>query len=56
MTSKERKALAEEEARAIVARLRKSNERAEKNGTTPRVDETEYQGLEKVVARKLLRT
>ncbi len=54
MTKKERKALAEDEAKMIVARLRKSNERASKNGT-PSVEEAEYRSLEKVMARKLLR-
>ena len=54
MTTKEQMTLAEEEARAIVARLRKSNERAAKRGA-PRVDDAQYEVLEKLVARKLLR-
>lgn len=52
MTHKERKTLASEEAKAIVARLRQSNEKAARRGA-PTVEEAEYRELERVMARKL---
>ena len=52
MTDDQRKQLASEEAKALVAQLRESNERAVKNGA-PRVEESAYSSLQRVVARKL---
>jgi hypothetical protein len=52
MTDKERKTLASEEAKALVARLRESNERAARSGA-PRMDESDYSNLHRVVTRKL---
>jgi hypothetical protein len=52
MTEKQRRALASEEAKARVARLRESNERAARSGA-PRVDDSEYSNLQRVVTRKL---
>jgi hypothetical protein len=52
MTEAERRAQASEEARDLVAQLRKSNERAAKRGA-PEVDESVYRALQAVVTRKL---
>lgn len=54
MTQTQRKELARERARTLVARLQKSNEReAAKSGSeAPKVD---YKDLERVMTRKLLR-
>jgi hypothetical protein len=52
MTEGQRKTLASEEAKALVARLRESNERAAKSGA-PRMKESEYRALQGVVTRKL---
>ena len=52
MTEDERKALASDEARDLVAQLRKSTERAAKRGA-PEVDESVYRALQAVVTRKL---
>jgi hypothetical protein len=52
MTEDERRALASEEARDLVAQLRKSNERAAKRGA-PEVDESVYRTLQAIVTRKL---
>ena len=52
MTEKQRRTLASEEAKALVARLRASNERAAKRGA-PRMEESEYSNLQRVVTRKL---
>ena len=52
MTEKQRRTLASEEAKALVARLRESNERAAKRGA-PRMEESDYSNLQRVVTRKL---
>ncbi len=52
VTAKQRRSLASEEAKALVARLRESNERAARSGA-PRVDEAEYRTLQRVITRKL---
>jgi hypothetical protein len=52
MTEDERRALASEEAKDLVAQLRKSNERAAKRGAPP-VDESVYRTLQAIVTRKL---
>ena len=52
MTNEQRRTLASEEAKALVARLRKSNERAARSGA-PLVEESEYSSLQRVVTRKL---
>jgi hypothetical protein len=52
MTEEQRRTLASEEAKALVARLRKSNERAAKGGA-PRMDDSEYSNLQRVITRKL---
>jgi hypothetical protein len=52
MTEDERRALAGEEAKDLVAQLRKSNERAAKRGA-PEVDESVYRTLQAIVTRKL---
>ena len=52
MTEEQRRALASEEARDLVARLRRSNERAAKRGA-PQLDESVYRTLQGVVTRKL---
>jgi hypothetical protein len=52
MTDKQRKTLASEEAKALVARLRASNERAASKGA-PRLTESDYSNLQRVVSRKL---
>ena len=54
MTDNERKELAREGAKQVVARLRASNERAAKNGG-PRVDDAQYSRLQQVLTRKLQR-
>jgi hypothetical protein len=53
VTEKERRMLASEEAKALVARLRESNERATARGGAPRMDDSEYSNLQRVVTRKL---
>jgi hypothetical protein len=46
--------MASEEAKALVARLRESNDRAAKSGGgAPRMEESEYSNLQRVVSRKL---
>ena len=55
MTDNERKTLAREQAKSIVAALRASNEQAAKKGA-PKVDEASYRSLQGVVTRKLLRS
>lgn len=52
MTHEQRKTLASEEARSLVARLRESNERAAVRGA-PRLDESDYSNLQRVITRKL---
>lgn len=52
MTDKERRTLASEEAKALVARLRESNERAATGGA-PRMNDSEYSNLQRIVTRKL---
>jgi hypothetical protein len=52
MTEKQRRTSATEEAKALVARLRESNERAARSGA-PRMDESDYSNLQRVVTRKL---
>jgi hypothetical protein len=52
VTQNQRRTLASEEAKALVARLRESNERAVRSGA-PRMDESEYSNLQRVVTRKL---
>ena len=52
MTEDERRALAGEEAKDLVAQLRKSNERAAKRGA-PEVEESVYRTLQAIVTRKL---
>ena len=52
MTEEQRRTLASEEAKALVARLRESNERAARRGA-PRLDESDYSNLQRVVTRKL---
>jgi hypothetical protein len=52
VTDDQRRSLASEEAKALVARLRESNERAAKRGA-PRMEESEYSNLQRVVTRKL---
>jgi hypothetical protein len=52
MTEKQRRILASEEAKALVARLRESNERAARSGA-PRMDESDYSNLRRIVTRKL---
>jgi hypothetical protein len=52
MTDNQRKTLASEEAKALVARLRASNERAASKGV-PRLTESDYSNLQRVVTRKL---
>jgi hypothetical protein len=52
MTEKQRRTLASEEAKALVARLRESNERAARRGA-PRLEESDYSNLQRVVTRKL---
>jgi hypothetical protein len=52
VTDDQRRMLASEEAKALVARLRASNERAAKRGA-PRVEESEYSNLQRVMTRKL---
>jgi hypothetical protein len=54
VTDKERRALASEQAKALVAQLRESNERAAKRGA-PQVDEAEYRTLQRVITQKLRR-
>jgi hypothetical protein len=54
VTDSDRKRIAREEAKAVVARLRESNEQAVRNGA-PRVDEAQYPHLQRVLTRKLLR-
>jgi hypothetical protein len=53
VTEKERRTLASEEAKALVARLRESNERATARRGAPRMDDSEYSNLQRVVTRKL---
>ncbi len=54
MTEEQRKTMASEEAKALVARLRESNDRAAKSGGgAPRMEESEYSNLQRVVSRKL---
>lgn len=55
MTQRERKTIAQREAKQLVARLRASNKRAARSGA-PIVDEAHYRELERVMTRKLLRT
>jgi len=52
VTGDQRKTQASEEAKALVARLRESNERAAKKGA-PRMEESEYSNLQRVMTRKL---
>jgi hypothetical protein len=52
VTDDQRRMLASEEAKALVARLRASNERAAKRGA-PRMEESEYSNLQRVMTRKL---
>jgi hypothetical protein len=52
MTDKQRKTLASDEAKALVAQLRASNERAASKGA-PRLQESDYSNLQRVVTRKL---
>jgi hypothetical protein len=52
MTDKQRKTIASEEAKALVAWLRESNERATKTGG-PRMKESDYSNLQRVMTRKL---
>jgi hypothetical protein len=52
VTEKQRRTLASEEAKALVARLRESNERAARRGA-PRMDESDYSNLQRIVTRKL---
>jgi hypothetical protein len=52
VTADQRRHQASEEAKALVARLRASNERAAKRGAPP-VEESEYSSLQRVMTRKL---
>ena len=52
MTADQRRHQASEEAKALVARLRESNERAVKRGE-PRMEESDYSNLQRVMTRKL---
>jgi hypothetical protein len=52
VTNDQRRTLASEEAKGLVARLRASNERAAKRGA-PRLEESEYSNLQRVMTRKL---
>jgi hypothetical protein len=52
VTDDQRRTLASEEAKGLVARLRASNERAAKRGA-PRLEESEYSNLQRVMTRKL---
>jgi hypothetical protein len=54
MTDNERTELAREKAKVIVEQLKAGNERAARMGA-PTVEESSYRGLEKKIARKLLR-
>jgi hypothetical protein len=54
LTEKEREAVARQEARQLVKKLRVSNVRAANKGA-PKVDERVYRELEHVMTRKLLR-
>jgi hypothetical protein len=54
MTDRERAELAREAAKSMVARLRASNERAARKGA-PRVEQSEYAALQRVLERKLRR-
>jgi len=52
VTGDQRRTQASEEAKALVARLRESNEREAKRGA-PRMEESEYSNLQRVMTRKL---
>jgi hypothetical protein len=52
VTADQRRDQASEEAKALVARLRESNERAARKGAPP-MEESEYSNLQRVMTRKL---
>jgi hypothetical protein len=52
VTADRRRDQASEEAKALVAQLRESNERAAKRGAPP-MEESEYSNLQRVITRKL---
>jgi hypothetical protein len=52
VTADRRRDQASEEAKALVAQLRESNERAAKRGAPP-MEESEYSNLQRVMTRKL---
>jgi hypothetical protein len=54
MTESQRKTMVSREAKALVDALRASNERAGRGGA-PRLTDSDYSNLQRVVARKLRR-